>query len=246
MRDTRIPVEIMIPCITDQYGPDTGFNMVKLLERVGCKVYYNTEQTCCGQPAFHAGYWDTAKEVGEKFISEWKPGRPVVSLSGSCTAMIRGDYNKLFENTAIHNTSKNLQKQFYEFSEYMVNVLGNPSLGSKLNAKVTLLDSCRGLRTCGIQSTPRQLLQQVEGLELVEMHKADECCGFGGVFSTKFDELSIVMAKEKLELALDTGAEFLVFTDPGCMLHLESYIKHNNIPIRAIHLVDLLVKGIRD
>lgn len=246
MKDNRHQVEIMIPCITDQYSPDTGFNMVKLLERAGCKVYYNTEQTCCGQPAYHAGYWDAAKEVGEKFIGECKPGRYVVSLSGSCTAMVKDDYTKLFENTAIHNTCKNLQKNFYEFSDFMVNVLGNPSLGSSLNARVALLDSCRGMRACGIHATPRQMLNQVEGLELVEMMNADECCGFGGIFASKYENLSLAMAKSKLEMVLDTGAEFLAFTDPGCLIHLDSYISKNNLPIRAIHLVDLISKGIRN
>jgi L-lactate dehydrogenase complex protein LldE len=246
MKDNRVPVQIMIPCITDQFSPNTGFNMVKLLERAGCKVSYNIEQTCCGQPAYHAGYFDFAKEVGEKFIDEFKAGNYVVSLSSSCTAMVKSDFNALFENTAIHNTCKSLQKNFYEFSDFIVNVLDNPNLGSKLGAKATLLDSCRGLRSCGIHSTPRQMLKQIEGLELIEMHKSEECCGFGGVFSTKFENLSVAMAKEKLEMALDTGAEFLVFTDPGCMMHLESYISKNNLPIRPIHLVDLIVKGIRD
>lgn len=245
LKDDSIKVDIMVPCITDQFSPDTGFNMVKLLERAGCKVFYNTEQTCCGQPAFHAGYFDAAKEVGEKFINEFKPGRYVVSPSGSCTAMVRDDYNKLFENTAQHNPSKQLQKTFFEFSEFMVQVLGNPPLHLTLNAKATLLDSCRGMRSCGIKGTPRTLLAQLQGLELIEMHKSEECCGFGGVFATKFENLSIAMAKEKLEMALDTGAEFLVSTDPGCLLHLDSYIRQNNLPIRAIHLVDILAKGIR-
>lgn len=236
----------MVPCITDQFSPETGYNMVKLLERAGCKVYYNTEQTCCGQPAFHAGYFDAAKEVGEKFLSECKPGRFVVSLSGGCTAMVREDYQKLFENTAMHNPSKQLQKNFFEFSEFMVKVLGNPALNLTLHAKATLLDSCRGMRSCGIKETPRTLLAQIQGLELIEMHQSEECCGFGGVFATRFESLSVALAKEKLEMALDTGAEFLIATDPGCLLHLDSYIRQNHLPIRAIHLVDILAKGIRN
>lgn len=245
MKVDKIPVELLIPCIIDQYSPQTGFNAMKILERVGCKIYYNQNQTCCGQPAYHAGYLDMAKEVGEKYISEHKSGRIGVILSGSCASTIKEDYAILFENTATHNSCKVFQKEIFEFSDFLINHLKIDSLGSALNARVTLLDGCKGMRTLHTNDAPRKLINMIDGIELIDMHNADVCCGFGGIFSVNHGDTSIIMARDKIDMAIDTGAEFLVCTDPGCQIHLETYIIRNNLPLRAIHIADIIAKGIK-
>lgn len=244
VKSLRPQVSLFIPCYIDQFFPDTGRNLLRVLEKAGCEVSYQAEQTCCGQPAFHAGYWDMAKEVGEKFIQDFSIRKYIVSPSGACTGMVREGYNTLFVNTALHNQCKNLQKNLFEFSEFWVKVLENPDIQSHFPARITFLDSCQAMRQCGIRDEPRQVLAKVKGVELAEMHPINECCGFGGVFSIKNDELSILLAEKTIERALETGAEFIVSTDMGCLMHLNAYLAKHHSPIKTLHLVDLLAKAI--
>jgi L-lactate dehydrogenase complex protein LldE len=236
-------VELFIPCFVDQFSPETGFNMVKVLEKYGCKVHYNPEQTCCGQPAFNAGHWEDAREVGEKLLNEISTDKILVCGASSCTSMIRNSYDLLFQNSSYHNKYRQLQKKNFELSEFLVDVLKIETLDAKLNAKVAYLDSCQALNHCKIKEQPRRLLQMVEGLELVEIACADECCGFGGTFSVNFEPISLQMAEQKVTNILNAGAEVIVSTDYACLMHLDAYIKKNNIPLRMMHLADVLASG---
>jgi L-lactate dehydrogenase complex protein LldE len=236
-------VELFIPCFVDQFSPETGFNMVKVLEKYGCKVHYNPEQTCCGQPAFNAGHWEDAREVGEKLLNEISTDKTLVCGAASCTSMIRNSYDLLFQNSSYHNKYRQLQKKNFELSEFLVDVLKIETLDAKLNAKVAYLDSCQALNHCKIKEQPRRLLQMVEGLELVEIACADECCGFGGTFSVNFEPISLQMAEQKVTNILNAGAEVIVSTDYACLMHLDAYIKKNNIPLRMMHLADVLASG---
>ncbi len=237
-------VEIFIPCFIDQLYPDTGFNMVKVLEKLGCKVHYNTNQTCCGQPAFNAGYWDEARSVGEKFIKDFdREDRYIVSPSGSCTGYVKNHYPKLFNNAAEHNECRSMGKRMYEFTEFLVDVLNVTDIGASLPGKATYHDACGALRECGIKSQPRQLLEKVKGLELVEMKECETCCGFGGTFAVKFEPISIGMAQTKVDSALATGAKYLVSTDMSCLMHLEGYIKNRGADLEVMHVADVLAQG---
>jgi L-lactate dehydrogenase complex protein LldE len=236
-------VELFIPCFVDQFSPETGFNMVKVLEKYGCKVFYNPEQTCCGQPAFNAGHWEDAREIGEKLLNEISTDKILVCGAASCTSMIRNSYDLLFQNSSFHNKYRQLQKKNFELSEFLIDVLKVESVDAKLNAKVAYLDSCQALNHCRIKDQPRQLLKWVEGLELVEISGADECCGFGGTFSVNFEPISVQMADQKIRNVLNSGAEILVSTDYACLMHLDAYIKKNNIPLRIMHLADVLASG---
>jgi L-lactate dehydrogenase complex protein LldE len=236
-------VDLFIPCFVDQLYPDTALNMIKVLERVGCGVNYNHEQTCCGQPAFNAGYFDSCKEVGEKFIKEFQSDRYIVSPSASCSGFVKNYYGEMFHNSALHNQNRQVQKNLFEFSDFLVNVLKITDLGSKLEGIATFHDSCSGLREYGIHREPRVLLSKVRGLELREMQNTDVCCGFGGTFSTKFENVAVGMAEQKLKMAEDIGAEIIISTDLSCLIHLESYIKKQNKKIRVMHLVDALAQG---
>jgi len=236
-------VDIFIPCFIDQIYPATGMNMVKILEKLGVDVYYNGNQTCCGQMAFNSGFWDEAKKMGEKFIKDFPDDRPIVGPSASCAGMVRNYYAWLFHNTAFHYEYKLLKKNFYEFTDFLVNVLNIDDVGATFNHRITYHDSCAALREYGLKNEPRILLNKVKGLELIEMADNDVCCGFGGTFSVKFEPISTAMAEQKVKQALKTGAEFIVSTDSSCLMHQQAYIDKHKLPLKTIHIIDLLAHG---
>ena len=237
-------VDVFIPCFIDQIYPETGLNMVKLLRHLGVKVNYNKNQTCCGQMAFNSGYWDEAKSLGEKFIRDFPHDRPVVGPSASCVGFVRNYYYDLFHNSALHNEYRLLKRNIYEITDFIVNVLNAKNVGASFPHKVTYHDSCAALREYGLKDQPRILLAHVRGLELIEMEEADVCCGFGGTFSVKHEPISVAMVEQKVDNALATGAEYIVSTDSSCLMNMESYIKKNNLPIKTIHIIDLLASGL--
>ena len=190
-------VQLFIPCFVDQLYPQTAFNMAKVLEKACCDVAYNTNQTCCGQPAFNAGFWNEAKTVATKFIKDFDNTDYVVAPSASCVGFIRNYYSKLFENSSQHNVVKDLSKRIFEFTEFLTDVLQIENFGAELNVKATYHDSCAALRECKIKEGPRRLLQKVKGLQLMEMEDTETCCGFGGTFAVKFDAISLAMADQK-------------------------------------------------
>ncbi len=236
-------VDIFIPCFVDQLHPHVGLNMVKILEKLGCGVNYNPEQTCCGQPAFNAGYWDEAREVGEKFIKEFQNDRYIVSPSASCTGYVKNSLPEIFNNSAVHNEVKQLKKNMFEFTDFLVNVLKITNLGAKLDGVATYHDSCSALREYGIKQEPRTLLSKVRGLELREMKDTDVCCGFGGTFSAKFEPIAVGMVEQKVKNAMDVKADYMVSTDMSCLLHVDSYVKKQKINLKVMHITDVLVSG---
>ncbi len=236
-------VEIFVPCFVDQLYPDTAFSTIRVLEKAGCEVNYNPNQTCCGQPAFNAGFWDDAKVIGSKFLNDFGDDDIIVTPSASCTGMVRNYYNDLFTNTTAHNKCRSIQGNIYELSDFLVNILQFDSFGAELEGRAVYHDSCAGLRECKIKDEPRQLLSKVYGLEMVELPHNETCCGFGGTFAVKFDAISSAMAQQKVENALAVGADHIISTDASCLLHLQGYIDKNNLPIKTMHIADVLANG---
>lgn len=236
-------VQLFIPCFVDQLYPQTAFNMVKVLEKAGCEVAYNINQTCCGQPAFNAGFWDEAREVCTKFLNDFNTADYIVAPSASCVGFVRNYYSKLFENAAVFNQVKDISKRIYEFSEFLIDVLKIENVGAELNATATYHDSCAALRECKIKDGPRKLLSKVKGLQIVEMNDVETCCGFGGTFAVKFDGISISMADQKVKNAGDTNARIIISTDLSCLMHLDGYIKGKNLPLKTMHIADVLAEG---
>lgn len=236
-------VDLFIPCFIDQLYPETAFNTVKVLEKAGCEVQYNPDQTCCGQPAYNAGYWDEAKKVGAKFLDDFSSAKHIVSPSASCTGMIKNGFNDLYTNSIVHNQCRAIQQNMYELSDFLVNVLKTLYFGAELEGKAVYHDSCSALRECAIKEEPRKLLENVEGLELMEMRDQDTCCGFGGTFALKFEGIATAMAQQKIDNALATGADYIISTDASCLLHLQAYIDKENLPIKPMHLADVLASG---
>ena len=235
-------VQLFIPCFVDQLFPDTAFNMIKVLEKAGCTVTYNDNQTCCGQPAFNAGFWDDARKVCSKFLKDFNSSEYIVAPSASCVGFVRNYYSKLFENSSSHNEVKALPNSIFELSEFLVKKLNKVDFGARLEGVATYHDSCSGLRECGIKNEPRLLLENVSGLEIKELNDVETCCGFGGTFAVKFEPISAAMAEQKVENALATGAQYLISTDLSCLMHLQGYIDHKNYPIKTMHLADVLAQ----
>jgi L-lactate dehydrogenase complex protein LldE len=236
-------VQLFIPCFVDQLYPDTAFNMIKVLEKAGCTVSYNTSQTCCGQPAFNAGFWDESKSVCTKFLKDFSGTDYIVSPSASCSGFVRNYYSRLFENSSLHHEVTDVGNRLFEFSEFMIKVLKIDNVGAVLNGKATYHDSCAGLRECKIKTEPRKLLSNVRGLELTEMNDVETCCGFGGTFAVKFESISIGMGEQKVENALATKADYIISTDLSCLMHIQGYINHKGYSIKTLHLADVLASG---
>lgn len=233
-------VQVFIPCFIDQLYPATAFNMISVLERAGCTVTYNINQTCCGQPAFNAGFRDQARSVCTKFLRDFSGTGYIVTPSASCVGFVRNYYNRVLTDSASQYDISQVAGRLYEFSEFLVNVLQVSDTGAVLKGRATYHDSCAALRECKIKNEPRQLLQSVRGLELIEMEDVETCCGFGGTFAVKFEPISLAMADQKINHALATGADYIISTDHSCLMHLDGYIRHKNLPLQALHLADVL------
>lgn len=236
-------IQLFIPCFVDQIFPESAFNMVRVLEKAGCNVQYNKNQTCCGQPAYNAGFREEAKDVCLKFLDDFGGPEYVVAPSASCVGFVRNYYLTLFDNSSYHNQVRELQKRTYEFSEFLVKVLKMENFGAKLEGKATYHDSCAGLRECRIKEEPRKLLSKVKGLQLLEMNDVETCCGFGGSFAVKFESISTAMADQKVTNAMQTGADYIISTDLSCLMHLDGYIQYKQLPLKTMHLADVLVSG---
>ncbi len=236
-------IQLFVPCFVDQLFPDTAFNMIKVLKKAGCTVSYNASQTCCGQPAFNAGFWDESKAVCTKFLKDFKGADYIVAPSASCTGFVRNYYPKLFGNSSLHHEVADIGKRLFEFSEFMIDILKIDKVGAVLEGRATYHDSCAGLRECRIKQEPRQLLAGVQGLELAEMNDVETCCGFGGTFAVKYESISVAMGEQKVENALATGAQYLISTDHSCLMHLDGYIKKKGYDLKAMHLADVLASG---
>jgi L-lactate dehydrogenase complex protein LldE len=238
-------INIFIPCLIDQIYPQTALKMEKILIHFGADINYIEEQTCCGQIAYKNGYFDHAQALGEKFIKEFNNGFPIVIPSVSCAEMIRKYYPKIFHNSSRHNELKQILPKTYEFIDFFYNELGIQTLNTQFNSSAIIHTSCSQIRGYGDQRNMFSLLSTVEGLALYEFQD-DDCCGFGGSFSVKNHHISAAMAKDKIENALNTDAQYLITNDVSCLVHLQTYAVKQKLPITPIHIIDFiaLVKNI--
>jgi L-lactate dehydrogenase complex protein LldE len=236
-------VQVFIPCFIDQLYPQTGFNTIKVLERVGCTVTYNPSQTCCGQPAFNAGYWGESREVCNKFLNDTSEAEFVVLPSASCAGFVRNYYTTIYDKSSTPGVTKGLREKVYELSDFLVNVLKIDDLGATFNGKATYHHSCAALRECKLKKEPLQLLSKVKGLELIELGDEETCCGFGGTFAVKFEGISTAMGDQKIDHVKKTNAEYLISTDMSCLMHLNGVAEKSAFPIKSVHLADVLASG---
>lgn len=235
-------VSLFIPCFVDQLSPQVGMDVVRVLRRIGYEVDFPEAQTCCGQPAFNTGYWDEARPLAERFVRIFGSAEVVVSPSGSCTTMVRSFYPELLAGSPLHDDAVKLGQRVYEFAEFLVKVAKVTDVGASFPHKVTIHDSCHGLRELHLKQEPRELLKNVRGLELVDLPYGEECCGFGGAFSVKYAMISAAMGDTKAGNIEKTGAEYVTASDPSCLMHIEGILRRKKSKAHTIHLASILAQ----
>jgi L-lactate dehydrogenase complex protein LldE len=242
----RPKVALFVTCVADQVFPDTAAATVRVLEAAGAEVVFPMRQTCCGQPAITAGEPEAAARLGRHHLDVFGAldgVDAIVAPSGSCTAMVCHHYPDLLSERA--DEARALAARTYELTQYVVDVLGVDDIGARLDTTVTVHDACHGLRNLGLGAAARRLLE-VAGATLVEMQEPDTCCGFGGVFSFEFPEVSTRLADAKLGHAATTSARYLVSGDLACLMHVDGRRRKVGPPTapEPIHIADLLASGL--
>jgi len=235
-----VKVSLFITCISDIMFPNVGKNTVEILERLGCEVDFPTMQTCCGQPAYNSGYLEEAKGSMKQMIRAFRDAEYVVGPSGSCVGMIR-EYPHVFKgDSEWEKPAQELAAKTYELTQFIVDVLGVKDVGSTFKGKVTYHPSCHMTRILGVKDAPKILLQNVKGIEFIELPSGEDCCGFGGTFSVKKPEISAEMVKEKSRHVTETGAEYLVGGDMGCLMNIGGRMQREGKNVKVIHISEIL------
>lgn len=235
-------VALFIPCFVDQLQPQVGLDTVKILRRLGYELDYPEDQTCCGQPAFNTGQFETARPCAERFVKIFRGYEHIVCPSGSCTSMVRTHYPELLKSSALRGEATAVGKRTFELTEFLVRVACVQDVGAAFPHTVTYHAACHATRELGIYDEPITLLQHVRGLELKPLPDATECCGFGGMFSTKLPMISAAMGETKIANVEQTGAEFVTAVDPSCLLHLDGVLRHQQRAPKAIHIASILAQ----
>lgn len=237
-------VQLFITCIIDTLYPRVGRDVVEVLNRCGVRVEMPGGQTCCGQPAFNAGLRDETLGVARHTLAVFeKSSGPIVVPSGSCAAMLRHGYRELFADDAVWlKKAESLASRVYEFSEFLVDYLGVVDVGARYPGRITYHASCHLLREMGIDRQPRQLLAAVRAAELVELPQAEECCGFGGVFSVEHPEISGAMLQRKIDNLDKSQAPLVVSCDAGCITNINGGLHRQGKTQKAVYIAEVLAR----
>ncbi len=236
-------VALFATCLVDAVSPETGVATVRLLEAAGCEVEFPAAQTCCGQPAVNSGEPEAAARLARHFVEVFEPFDAIVAPSGSCAAMVHHWYTRLLDG-GWRQRAQAVADKTYELSEYLVEVLDRPDLGATLTGtSVTVHDACHGLRNLGLKTSARTLLETA-GATIVEMVEPEMCCGFGGTFAVKYEEISSHLADDKLGHGAETGAQYLTSGDGACLMHLEGRRRRTGTGPECIHFAELLAGGL--
>jgi len=227
-------------CLADMLYPEAGMAGIRLLQGEGVRVIFPRHQTCCGQPAFNSGFQDEAREVAAQQIKQFPKNIPIVVPSGSCGAMMTRHYQGLFEGLPLHEEAQAFSDRIFELSEFLVNVLKIKLEDLGAPVKVAWHSSCHAKREFGLGDEAKQLLRQLKNVELMELEREDECCGFGGTFSVKHLEISGEMVLDKTRDVLQTGADFLLSTDCGCLMNINGVLENQGSRVQVEHFASFL------
>jgi len=236
-------ISLFITCYNDTLFPETGKAVVAVLERLGHRLEFRREQTCCGQMHYNTGYADDARRLMEQFITVFDGAAVICVPSASCVAMIRDHYPKLAaesDDPALAGKVDDLLTRVFEFTELLTAKLGVTDVGASFPHRVTLHPSCHSLRSLHLDDRPRQLLRAVRGLELIELPESDQCCGFGGTFALKNAGVSSAMAADKARCVMETGAEFCTAADNSCLLQIGGTLGRQGAAVRCLHIAEVL------
>ncbi len=236
-----IDVGLFATCLVDLMRPSVGFAAARLLESNGCTVHVPESQTCCGQPAYNAGDEDSARALAQSVISAFETFDYVVAPSGSCAGTIKTHYPGLFsENEAMRDRAVALAAKTYELTSFLNDILQVSEIIGEYPNKTTYHDSCAGLREMGVKGQPRNLLAGIKGLELTELDDAESCCGFGGLFSVKYPDISEKIVDDKVNAIERTGADVLLGGDLGCLMNVAGRLQRRGSNVKVRHVAEVL------
>lgn len=240
-------VGLFVPCYVDQMYPDVAVATLELLERGGFDVEFPAAQTCCGQPMANTGCNDAARPLAARFLDLFDPFDYIVCPSGSCTSMVRNHFTELVGHDP---RLKSIQSRTFELCEFLHDVHPIDFSAQRFPFRVGLHQSCHGLRELRLASCSEQmvdrpdkvrsLLQQIQGVQFVDLQRNDECCGFGGTFAVNERAVSVAMGEDRVQDHLDAGAEVMVASDMSCLMHLWGLISRQGSPLAVMHVAEVL------
>ena len=236
-------VQLFATCLVEAVCPQAGMAVVAVLEKLGLTVEYPQGQTCCGQPAFNAGAWDDARAMARHTLDVLSRSEaPIVVPSGSCADMMIHHYPELLAGDPKYGPlADSVARRTYEFTQFVVDVMGVSDVGARFEGKVAYHPSCHLLRGLGIREAPRQLLAHIQGAEVVELTGAEECCGFGGMFAVKMSDISGAMLRRKLDHIEKSGVQVVVGCDVSCLMHIGGGLHRRGSAVATRYLAELLV-----
>ena len=233
-------VTLFATCLVDMFQSNVGKATVELLERLGCEVKFPKGQICCGQPAYNSGYVKDAKQAMKHMISVFEPAEYIVTPSGSCATMFKEYPHALKDELDWQQRAQGIADKTYELTQFIIQVLKRKDVGATLNGTATVHTSCHMTRLLGAKSESFTLLSHVQGLEVVPLHKSQDCCGFGGTFSVKMGQISEQMVDEKVLHIEESNADFLIGADCGCLMNIKGRIDRKKRPVKVMHIAEVL------
>ena len=236
-----IKADLFVTCIIDQLFPEVGVSVVRVLRRLGVSVGFPEGQTCCGQAVYNSGFTREARGMAERTLREFQDSEYVVAPSGSCSAMMRVFYLDLFEDDPeMLARAESLSSRVYEFSEFLVDVLGIEDPGIEGHGAAAFHPGCHLLREMEVRQAPQSLLKAIPGLDLKDLRNAETCCGFGGSFSVKMPHISEGMLNDKVAAVRESGADTLVSCDMSCLMHIGGALRRQDPDVRIRHIAQVL------
>ncbi len=238
-------VQLFVTCLGENFLPHMLQKMVEILERIGVSCEFPEGQTCCGQPYFNSGF----QKEGQKMALLWMKAFAdaegyIVAPSGSCVEFVKHRYPAMFpEGTAEHEEALKVAARVFEFSQFLVNILKVTDLGASFPHRVACHSPCHLTRGLGVREEQKLLLRAVRGLDLVPLNEEETCCGFGGIFSVVYPEVSMAMMEAKVRNIMAGAAEYVVVSEPGCLINIRGGLQKMKANIQAMHLIDILATG---
>jgi L-lactate dehydrogenase complex protein LldE len=238
-------ISLFIPCLVDQVYPEIGIATAKLLKYFGYEVFYDTRQTCCGQPAFNAGHRHEARQVAIEFVKIFADAETIVGPSGSCIAMIRNYYATLLSGHPLESQAKNLSHHVFELSEFLMQENLIDKISGEYPHIVGFHNSCHSYRELRIDDAPIRILQRLKNIQIKIPNGDSVCCGFGGLFSFKFDGIAAAMGHSRLKTFSELAVDAIATNDPGCLMHMRQEAHARNIKIDILHYAEILSNALK-
>lgn len=237
-------VQLFVTCMGENLLPDVLKKMVLLLSRLGVKCEFPEAQTCCGQPFYNSGFQAEGRDMAAKWMAAFADTEGyIVAPSGSCAEFVKHRYPAMFpEGSKEQEQAVRISGRIVEFSQYLVNVLKVTDVGASFPHRVSCHYPCHLTRGLGVRNEPLVLLRAVRGIELIDLADADTCCGFGGIFSVVYPEVSKAMVEAKVKNIAAGRAEVVVVSEPGCLVNIRGALAKAASPVRAMHLIEILAE----